>query len=164
MRSYLPASWGDMSASGSFRGLLHGWVGGCGPRSVLALPTPSRVHDGVTDAMIGFSEAVIGLSETPGTLLFLSKAIVGVGASVPLKECLRGVSFASGNVCTASFVARWALPVARAAPGVVKSLPRVSSAVAWIDPCSPAPFVVIAGPAPFVASATPSGVFVPPAE
>ena len=40
--------------------------------------------------------------------------------------------------------------------------PRVSSAVAWSDPCSPTLFAVMAGPASFVAGASSSGMFVPP--
>ena len=119
-------------------------------------------HDSMTDAVVGSLEAVIGPSEAPGTLLFLSETIVGVGSSVPLR-CLRGITLASGNVCTASSVVGWALPIAGAAPGVAKSFPRVSPAVAWRDHCSPAPFAVMAGPGPFVAGAAPSGEFVPPA-
>ena len=85
---------------------------------------------------------------------------MGVGASVPL-GCLRGVTLASDSVCTALFVAGWALPVTGAASGVATSHPRVSSAVAWRDPCSPALVAVVAVPAPFVAGAALSGVFVP---
>ena len=112
-------------------------------------------HDGMADA-------VVDPSEPPGTLLFLSMAIVGVGAAVPL-SCVRVVTSASGNMWKDSSFAGWTLLVAGAALGVAKSLPRVSSAVAWSDPYSPAPFGVVAGPAPFVAGTAPKGVFVPPA-
>ena len=119
-------------------------------------------HSGMTDAVVGSSEAVNGSSEAPCTLPFLSKALVGVGASVPF-GCLRGITFALWSVCTASFGTGWALSVAGAAPGVVKPLPRVSSAVTWCNKCSPSPFADVAGPAPFVVGAVPSGMFVPPA-
>ena len=115
----------------------------------------------MTAAVVGSSEAVNGSSEARGTLPFLSKALAGVGALIPF-GCLRSVTLALWRVFTASSVAGWAPPVAGVARGVVKSLPRVSSAVAWSNPCSPVPFAVVAGPAPLVAGAAPSGVFVPP--
>ena len=45
----------------------------------------------------------------------------------------------------------WVLFVAGEAPGVEKSLPRITQTVAWGDPGSPTPFVVVAVPAPSVA-------------
>ena len=109
----------------------------------------------MTEAVVGSSEAVNGSSEVHGTLPFLSKALVGVGASISFGY-LRGVTLALWRVITVSLIAG-------AAPGTVKSLPRVSSTVAWSNPCSPVPFAVVAGPAPLVAGAAPSGVFVLPA-
>ena len=61
-------------------------------------------HDGVTEAVVGSSETVNGSSEAPGTLPFLSKAFVCVGASI-LFGCLRGVTLALWRVFTTSFVA-----------------------------------------------------------
>ena len=55
----------------------------------------------MSDAVVGSSVAVMGPLEIPGTLLFLSKAIVGVGASVPL-SCFRGITLASGMLARPS--------------------------------------------------------------
>ena len=158
MRPYPPASWGDISGAGSFRGPPHRWA-----RGVLA---PKRAgspgvlpgwHDGMTEAVVGFSEAVNGSG--PRYAPFLSKTLVGVDALVPF-GCLPGVTLALWRVFTASFIAGWSPLVAGAPLGVVKSPSRVPSVVAWSNPCTPVLFAVVARPAPLVAGAAPSGAFV----
>ena len=49
----------------------------------------------------------------------------------------------------------WTLFVARETPGVTNSLPRIPQTVAWGDPGSSAPSVVVAGPASSVAGTDP---------
>ena len=71
-----------------------------------------------------------------------SRCHLGVG------KCMRGLAYAE-----------WALFVSRETLGVAKSLSRITQAVAWGVPCSPAPFVVVAGPAPSLAGTGPRGLF-----
>ena len=53
-------------------------------------------HDGMFEAVDGSSEAVDSSSEAPGTLPFLSKILLGVGASVPF-GCLRSAPWRCGE-------------------------------------------------------------------
>ena len=106
----------------------------------------------------GATDAVVGPLYSPGRFLFLSSAVAGVGTAVLLSwvwrrhldvgECIRDLAYAE-----------WPLFVSREAPGVAKFLPRITQAVAWCDPCSPAPFVIVAGPDPPIAGTDPRGVF-----
>ena len=106
----------------------------------------------------GATDAVAGPLYAPGTFLFLSRTVADVDAAVLLSwvsrrhlgvgECMRDLAYAE-----------WALFVSREAPGVAKSLPRITQTVAWCDPFTPAPFVVLAGPDPSVAGTDPRGVF-----
>ena len=106
----------------------------------------------------GATDAVVGPLYSPGTFLFLSSAVAGVGAAVLLSwvsrrhlgvgECIRDLAYAELT-----------LFVSREATGVAKSLPRITQAGAWCDPCSPAPFVIVAGPDTPVAGTDPRGVF-----
>ena len=70
-----------------------------GPPGVL-----SGWQDGLTEASVGSSEAVNGSAEAPGTLSFLSQALVGVGASISF-GCPPGVTLALWGVFAASFAA-----------------------------------------------------------
>ena len=63
------------------------------------LATKSSRSPGVLPGWrVGAADAVVGLSDTPGTLLFLSRTVAGVGAAV-LLSCVRGVTSELGNVC-----------------------------------------------------------------
>ena len=96
MRSYLPASWGEMRDAGSSRAPPHGFGGD-------VLSTTSARSPGVLLGWrVGAIDAVVGPSDTPGWLLFLSRTVAGVGAPV-LLSCVRGVTSESGNVCVTSF-------------------------------------------------------------
>ena len=55
---------------------------------------------------VGATDAVVGPSDTPGTLLFLSRTVASVGAAV-LLSCIRGVTLESGNVCVALLSRNW---------------------------------------------------------
>ena len=66
------------------------------------LATKSAHSPGVLPGLcVGATGAVVGPSDTPGTLLFLSRTVAGVSAVV-LLSCVRGVTSKSGNVCVAS--------------------------------------------------------------
>ena len=66
------------------------------------LATKSAHSPGVLPGWcVGASDAVVGPSDTPGTLLFLSRTVAGVSAVV-LQSCVCGVTSESGNVCVAS--------------------------------------------------------------
>ena len=63
------------------------------------LATKSSRSPGVLpEWRVGAADAVVGPSDTPGTLLFLSRTVAGVGAAV-LLSCIRGVTSELGNVC-----------------------------------------------------------------
>ena len=65
------------------------------------LATKSAHSPGVLPGWrLGASDAVVEPSDTPGTLLFLSRTVAGVCAVV-LLSCVRGVTSESGNVCVA---------------------------------------------------------------
>ena len=120
------------------------------------LATKSAHSHGVPGWRVGAINAVVGPSDTPGTLLFLSSTVAGVGAAV-LLSCVRGVTSESGNLCMTSLSRNGFFFVAGEAPGVQKSLPQITQTVAWGDPGSPAPFVVVAIPAPSLPGMDASG-------
>ena len=63
------------------------------------LATKSSRFPGVLPGWrVSAADAVVGPSDTPGTLLFLSRTVVGVGAAV-LLSCIRGVTSELENVC-----------------------------------------------------------------
>ena len=63
------------------------------------LATKSSRSPGVLPGWrVGAADAVVGPSDTPGTLLFLSRTVAGVGAAV-LLSCVRGVTSELGNIC-----------------------------------------------------------------
>ena len=71
------------------------------------LATKSSRSPGVLPGWrVGAADAVVGPSDTPGTLLFLSRTVAGVGAAV-LLSCVRGVTSESGNVCVALLLRNW---------------------------------------------------------
>ena len=65
------------------------------------LSTTSAHSPGVPGRRVGAIDAVVGPSDTPGRLLFLSSTVAGLGAAV-LLSCVRGVTSESGNVCVTS--------------------------------------------------------------
>ena len=63
------------------------------------LATKSSRSPGVLpEWRVGAADAVVGPSDTSGTLLFLSRTVAGVGAAV-LLSCVRGVTSELGNIC-----------------------------------------------------------------